>query len=93
HMNISNDIEFYNLKGFFHFEDSKWLWRDKDESGEMDLFYGGKELRKSFICGFSGRTAKTGEVIRGVQGLKEGPFWFCPVPGHLNSVPSISQFL
>ncbi|CAG8513905.1 6233_t:CDS:10, partial [Gigaspora rosea] len=66
----------YNLEEFwknFHYEGSKWLWKGKDESGEMDLFHGGKELGKSFLRGVSGRTAKTGEVIReGVRGLKEG---------------------
>ncbi|CAG8443760.1 2480_t:CDS:10 [Dentiscutata heterogama] len=69
-------IESYNLEEFwknFHYEGSKWLWKGKDESGEMDLFHGGKELGKSFLRGVSGRTAKTGEVIReGVRGLKEG---------------------
>ncbi|RIB23137.1 hypothetical protein C2G38_2242876 [Gigaspora rosea] len=76
HLNTSIDIESYNLEEFwknFHYEGSKWLWKGKDESGEMDLFHGGKELGKSFLRGVSGRTAKTGEVIReGVRGLKEG---------------------
>ncbi|CAG8472679.1 9094_t:CDS:10, partial [Scutellospora calospora] len=73
HLNTSNDIETYNLEEFWKNEGSRLLWKGKDESVEMDLFHGGKELGKSFLRGVSGRTAKTGEVIReGVRGLKEG---------------------
>ncbi|CAG8623336.1 12227_t:CDS:10 [Cetraspora pellucida] len=76
HLNTSNDIETYNLEEFwknFQFEGSRCLWKGKDESSESDLFHGSKELGKSFLRGVSGRTAKTGEVIReGVRGLKEG---------------------
>ncbi|CAI2162618.1 6976_t:CDS:10 [Funneliformis geosporum] len=82
------DIETCNLEEFgkyVNIERLKYLWRGKGAPPEHFLetywlFHGSKdfgiELGKSFLRGVSGRTAKTGEVIRDgvgmILGFKDG---------------------
>ncbi|CAG8504283.1 7535_t:CDS:10 [Paraglomus occultum] len=52
-----------------HIERLKYLWRGKVKQSQQadDWFHEGKELGKSILRGVSGRTAKTGDVIRGFK--------------------------
>ncbi|CAG8474279.1 6950_t:CDS:10 [Paraglomus brasilianum] len=52
-----------------HIERLEYLWRGRVKQSQQadDWFHEGKELGKSILRGVSGRTAKTGDVIRGFK--------------------------
>ncbi|RHZ45191.1 hypothetical protein Glove_688g12 [Diversispora epigaea] len=73
------DIETSSLEKFWknaNIDSLRYLWKGKKELpqqlNDSDWFQGGKELGKSFLRGVSGRTAKTGEVLKGSVGYIRG---------------------